>query len=70
VELQHLHTKHVRQLQRSESVPRATVSVAGRCDEVSMVRREHMMVESKKSLLWEKMIPCATFVAGLPDIRV
>jgi hypothetical protein len=75
VELQHLRTKRVRRLRRSERVPRATCvcgveELAGRCDEVSAVRREGVMVESEKSLLWEKTIPCVTFVAGLPDRRV
>jgi len=75
VELHHLRTKRVRRLQRSERVPRAACvcgveELARRCDEVSAVGREGMMVESEKSLLWEKTIPCVTFVAGLPDRRV
>jgi hypothetical protein len=75
VELHHLRTKSVRRLRRSERVPRATcvcgvVELAGGCDQVSAVRRESMMVESEKSLLWGKTIPCVTFVAGLPDRRV
>lgn len=75
VELQHLRTKRVRRIRCSERVPRATCvcgveELAGRCDEVSPVRREEMMVKGEKSFLWEKLIPRVTFVAGLPDRRV
>lgn len=46
------------------------IEFGGVCDEICTVRAVFVMIECEEPLLWEELVPCEAFIAGLPHGEV